>query len=109
MTPGLKTGPTYSEPGLKTGLTYRSSGLLLAAAAAATSTDRRLFSVSASARRRRPAIHRGAVLHESHVRTERIAREVLLARVAPELSGFERRVAAHVQQRLISRIVLRPP
>ena len=59
--------------------------------------------------RRRPAIDRPPVLNEPHIRTQRVAGQVLGARVAPELTGLERRVAAYRQQRLVSRVGLQPP
>jgi len=86
------------------------AGSVSATAAAARRPDRRLFSaVPASARRRRPAIDRRPVLNKPHIRTQRVAGEVLSAPVAPELAGAKRRISAHCQQRLVSRIGLRPP
>src|SRR5437667_10451430 len=80
------------------------------ATAAAGHPDRRLFSgVPAPARRWRPAIDRWPVLHEPHIGTQGVAGQVLLPRVAPELAGVERRIAAHGQQRLVARVGLRPP
>src|SRR5262249_30597089 len=86
------------------------AGSTSATAAAAGHPDRRLFSaVPAPARRRRPAIERRPVLNESHIGTQRVAGDVLRARVAPELASAERRIPAHGEQRLIPRIGLRPP
>src|SRR5436190_15084290 len=78
-------------------------------AAAAGHSDRRLFgAVSTPARRGRPTVDRRSVLDEPNIWTERIAGEVLLARVAPELAGAQRRIAAHRQHRLVARVGLRP-
>jgi len=77
------------------------AGSASATAAAARRPDRRLFSaVPAPARRRRPAIDRRPVLNKPHIRTQRVAGEVLSAPVAPELAGAKRRISAHCQQRL---------
>src|SRR5262249_36196014 len=85
-------------------------GLLPAASASAASAghaDCRFFS-AASARRRRPAVHWRSVLHEPHIRTERVPGEGLLTRVAPEFARLKRRIPAHRQHGLVPRVGLAP-